>query len=1381
MHMLWRLIKNRYVFLVEIVLLLFLINIVPIRAQNHALKFDHLTIEQGLSQSTVYGILQDRDGFMWFGTQDGLNKFDGYEFTVFKHDKADSTSLSDNYINCLYEDHSGTLWIGTFSGGLNQFDKNTGQFIRYQHNPADSTCLSKNNVHTIFEDRTNQLWIGTLKGGLCKLDRETGQFTCFRHDPENPNSLSDDDIMAISQDREGLLWFGTFGGGLNKFDLHTGIFTHYKNDPADTHSLSNDYIRTILEDSSGDLWIGTETGLDKFDKKKAQFTHFQHLPEQANSLSHNDVRAICEDQLGRLWVGTLNGLNLFDRKSQSFTIFRHDEANKFSLNHSDVRSIYEDRTGAIWFGTLAGGISKYDRKKYKFQHFKQTAENGTGLSDNHIKAIYEDKQGTLWIGTYGGLNQISRSNPDDSAYDSPHRVVHFKHDESDPNSLSSNRIRTICEDSAGQLWIGTWGAGLNRFNKITQKFTRFRHSEKDSNSLSNDNVSQVFRDRAGDLWIATSGGLDKISHQAQSRLLINGMPSLKFEHYRHSPDDPNSLSDKFVSYIYEDRSGVLWIGTGNGLNRFDRDGEQFQRFQHRPNDPNSLSNNRIQTIQEDGAGFLWIGTVGGLNRFDPKAEIFKHYGVNEGLPNEVIYGILVDDSDNLWISTNRGLSRFNPRTEIFKNYDVNDGLQSNEFNGGAYWKSADGEMFFGGVNGFNTFYPEKVTNNPFVPNIVITSFRIFNQEVRFPHSLQKLEEITLSYDENFFSFEFAALDYTSPEKNQYAYMLEGFDQNWIYSQNRRYASYTNLNSGDYVFRVKGSNNDGTWNHEGVSIKICITPPYWQTWWFRLLSSFSFITLIYGVYYSRVKTIQAQKLKLSKQVAERTRELHEHNQKLLLHEKALKESEKRFRTLFNNAGDAIFINDLESRFLEANKVATELLGYSREEFLQMSPKDIETAENAALIPERMEAIRKHGRHVFESELFRKDGTLLPVEISAKLIDIDGQQAILSVCRDITERRRMQVELARAQRMETAGRVAGQIAHDFNNLLSPLSAYPSLIREYMTNNQEVLEMLEEMEFSAHKIAEINHQLLTLGRRGHYAMEPLNLNELLHKVLLSQDIANQIAVKEELEAELLLVNGGAAQLTRALINLITNAKEAMTDGGVLTLKTQNIYLEQSLKGYKTIKRGEYVKLEISDTGPGIAPEIADKIFDPFFTTKKMDKVRGSGLGLSVVYSVIEDHHGYITLDSAPGKGAAFTLYFPVTRNPEITKLAKQLRGGSENILIVDDDPIQRKVASQLLKRLGYQTHTAASGEDAVSLAKNQKHDLLVVDMVMDGIDGTETYRQILEFQPDQKAIILSGYAVTQRVEEAIHLGAGTFISKPISLNVLANAVRTELDRKK
>jgi len=832
------------------------------------LTFTHLSIEDGLSQNAVWNILQDRLGFIWIGTQDGLNRYDGYEFKVYRNDPDDTTGLSDNDITALYEDRSGTLWVGTKSGGLNQFDRTTGHFVHYLHDPNDPHSLSHNNVLTIYEDQSGLLWIGTRGGGLNRFNRDTEQFAPYQHDPDNPNSLSHDTVSSIAEDQSGFLWIATQGGGLNRFDprsnqVDTGDFVRYRHDPNNPNSLSDDRVWSIYFDSAGILWLGTEKGgLNRFDPHTSEggaFTHYRHDPLEATSISHNQIRAITEDAAGDLWLGTFGGgLNKFDRETEVFLTYRHNPDDPGSLSHNSVGSVYFDRAGTLWVGTVGKGINLFDPHTQQFVHIRTKPGNPNSLSYDFVMGVYEDSEGILWLGTVGGgVN----------AYDRKTGIfTHYKADPDAPGSINANRVWTITEDQAGTLWMGTYGGGLNKFDRETQTFTHYTHDPENPNSLSyNIIIWTVYTDRQGIIWIGTyGGGLDAFDPATET-----------FTHYTANRDDPESLSHNVIKALFEDQSGTLWVGTDNGLNRFDRETHTFTHYRANPDNPRSLSNDRIKAIQQDRTGALWIGTGSGLNRLNRTNDTFTHYYEKDGLPNDVIYGILEDNNGNLWLSTNRGLSRFNPRTETFKNYDVRDGLQGNEFNAGAFYKSARGEMFFGGVHGVSAFYPEHIHNNPYVPPVVLTDFQIFNKSVSIGENsplskaVSEIEDIVLSYKDTVFSFEFAALNYIIPEKNRYAYIMEGIDKEWVYPEDRRFATYTNLDPGHYTFRVKGANNDGVWNETGVSIQLTMIPPWWQTWWAYMF--YIFVILAFILFFL---TNQRNKLERQRKIATQEREAAE---------------------------------------------------------------------------------------------------------------------------------------------------------------------------------------------------------------------------------------------------------------------------------------------------------------------------------------------------------------------------------------------------------------------------------------------------------------------------------------------------------------------------
>ena len=817
------------------------------------IKFIRICVEQGLSQCTVFTILHDSRGFMWFGTEDGLNKYDGYSFTVYTHDPDDPGSLNDDWISVIYEDHAGVVWIGTRDGGLERYDRELDRFTHFDNDPSNPHSLSDNEVLSIYEDRAAVLWIGT-RGGLDRLDRENETFTHYQHDPADPNSLAANAVSSIYEDREGLLWIGTDGGGLDVFDQENERFAHYQHDPNNPNSLISNSVTSISQDLTGAIWIGTSGGLERFNQESETFTHYLHDLDDHNSLSDNRVTSIYQDRSGELWIGTQGGgLNRLDRETDRFIRYQSNLGVPYSLSKNWVVSILEDNEGTLWVGAVAGGVNKLDVLRSNFIHHQNDPNNPQSLSSNYIRSFYQDPSGVLWVATDSGLDLFDRATG---------VWHHEQYDPNDPGSLSDDFVTSIYQDRSGVIWIGTYFGGLNRYDRSTGRFIRYQHDPNDPHSMSSNDVRSIYEDQYGALWIATrGGGLNQLDRETGH-----------FIRYQNDPDDPQSISSDNLWDILEDQSGVLWIGTEDGLNRFDRATESFIRYQNDPNDPGSLSHNSITSIHQDQSGVIWIGTHSGLNKFDPISESFVHYLEVSGLANDVITGILEDEFGNLWLSTNKGLSRFDPRTETFRNYDATDGLQSNEFNGGAYYKSSSGEMFFGGINGFNVFYPNRIMKNAYVPPVVLTSLTQDGEEVDLSIAVGETKEVTFKWPNNSFEFDFAVLSYARPERNQYAYLLEGFDEDWNEIGTKRHGKYTNLPGGIYTLRLKGSNNDGVWNEIGASIKVTILPPIWGTWWFRGIIFCMLVGGAVGGYRLRLRNIEAQSRKLEKQVVSRTREL-----------------------------------------------------------------------------------------------------------------------------------------------------------------------------------------------------------------------------------------------------------------------------------------------------------------------------------------------------------------------------------------------------------------------------------------------------------------------------------------------------------------------------
>jgi signal transduction histidine kinase/ligand-binding sensor domain-containing protein/DNA-binding response OmpR family regulator len=834
-----------------------------LRAQNLPITFDRFSLEQGMPQSTAMCILQDRQGFVWVGTQEGLCRFDGNTFVVFKNDPDDPASLSSNLVKSICEDKEGNLWMGTFSGGLNRYDRRTQRFTRYLHQPDNPQSLSHNRVEAVYEDRQGTLWIGT-QAGLNQLDKKTGQFIRYSLSSADSGSPGDNRVMSLYEDRKGNFWVGSYGKGINLFDRKQKRFSRFLPEPESKGQPGSATIRCMLEDRDGRLWLGTDGGLYQMDRRTNAFSRFGHDPFNAQSLSSDAVWALFEDRTGTFWVGTkAGGLNIMDRSRGTFRRLSHLPTDNRSLSSNQIYCVYEDRTGGIWVGTDGGGISRYDRLKNQFSHYFHQADQPGSLSHNIVWSIYEDRNDNLWIGTLYGLNRYNRQSG---------QFQHFFHEPANTNSLSFNSISSICEDQTGVMWFGTDGGGLNRYDPASGQFTRFAHDPADSKSLGSNGVNLVLEDRLGNLWIGTSDkGLNRFDRQQN-----------RFIRYEHNPDDVNSMSDNHVMALCEDREGTLWIGTlGKGLNALNPKTGRFTHYEHVPGQTTSLSSNRVIAVTEDQAGIIWVGTAGGgLNRLDRATGKFSHFTEKNGLANNVVYGILDDKAGHLWMSTNQGISRLNPKEGTFTNFDAQNGLQSNEFNNWAFFKSRSGELFFGGINGVNAFHPERIVTNPSIPSVVITHFKLKNQAVviggkdsPLQTSVTETPEIRLSYQDNMLSFDFAALDFTAPLKNQYAYRLEGLDQDWIRAGTQHSATYTNLAPGSYVFRVKGSNNDGRWNEEGAQVRVVITPPFWQTWWAYLLYAATALGIGYVIIRNQSNQLQLKnQLRLEQMQAEKFQEV-----------------------------------------------------------------------------------------------------------------------------------------------------------------------------------------------------------------------------------------------------------------------------------------------------------------------------------------------------------------------------------------------------------------------------------------------------------------------------------------------------------------------------
>jgi ligand-binding sensor domain-containing protein/signal transduction histidine kinase len=1195
---------------------------IPAYAQTGSVRFDNIATEQGLSQSTVTAILQDRQGFMWFGTEDGLNRYDGYEFTVYRHDPDNPMSLSDNVVSSVCEDGSGELWVGT-AAGLDRFARAQGTFAHYRYDPGDPYSLSGKLVSVILEDRAGDLWVGTEDGGLNRLDRVTNRFVHYRHDANDPQSLSDDTVYSLYQDRNGELWIGTLTG-LDRFDPSTGSFMHYRQDPTGLHVVGDYTVNDIYEDRQGTLWVGTRGGLIQFDRGLDRFVEYRHNPDDPRSLSNDSVRRIYEDSRGTLWIGTRSGLDQLDRTQNSFLHYNHDPNDSHSLISDSVRAMYEDRSGMLWIGTSGGGLSKYSQVAQRFALYQYHPGLPNSLSDNNVWAIYEDRSGTLWIGTFSsGLNRLDRRSG---------TVTIYRHRPEETASLSSDEVRVILEDRSSALWIGTEHGGLNRFDPETETFTHYRHDASDPGSLSDDDVFALCQDDQGTLWVGTQqGGLNRLDREKGS-----------FVHYQHDPNDPFSLSDNHVEAIYEDRAGALWVGTFGGIDLWDSTENRFTHYQHDPQDPATLSSSMVTCIYESPDGTVWIGTVGGgLNRFDRSTQTFTHYTSKDGLPDDTVYGILPDAEGCLWLSTNEGLSRFDPRQGAFRNYDVNDGLQSDQFNVRAYYKGSGGELFFGGIQGFNAFFPEQIRENLIPPPVAITAFGVLNRTVQT--NLAADEHIQLSYRDYLISFEFAALDYHAPAKNQYAYMLEGVDRDWVYAGTRRYASYTNLRGGDYVFRVKGSNNDGIWSPEGTTLRISVAPPFWKTWWFIGIIGLALAMSATGGYRLRVRSIEARSRTLEKRVEQRTYELAALNTIAAAVSRSLDLAEilndaldKTIEATHMDVGLAFRLEDEESAspdgaslsLLAHRGVSDDLVRAVRSLPLRATMIGTAAHRGEPMVWQNAEYPNSQVREANEREGIRlgisipllvkerlvgavclgarETRTITPEELS--LLAAIGQQVGLAV-----ENARLYKQAEQSATMTERNRLARELHDSVTQSLYSVTLYAEAAAEQLSlsETETAIEHLHELRDTAQEALRDMRLLIfelrpsALGRGGLAAALQMRLDA----------VEGRSRVQAELQ-----VDGCEALPRTAQVELYNIAQEALNN---VIKHAAAHHVQVRLRFDEAL-----TCMQICDDGMGFEPALAR---------------RGGGFGISGMEERAQRIGGTLLVESVPGKGTTVTVQVP------------------------------------------------------------------------------------------------------------------------------------------
>lgn len=1229
------------------------------------IEFGHLTSQNGLSNSDINSIVQDKDGFIWFATEYGLNRYDGYELKIYRNITGDKTSLTDNSINCIFVDHNGTLWAGTSRGGLCRYVKNSDSFISYLHDPTNPRSITFNYITSIVEDEFNNMWVSTLEG-LNKYNASTDDFLQVIYKKGNFGAidsqeyavdfytngremLKDVNFRSITADKKGNLWIGTERNGLLLLDLNTKVFHHFPFS-ANALKVSNDNAINNILRIKDELWLATRfSGIIIFNTINKSFKSLE--------LKSADPRTTClvNENQNNIWIGTKNGLYAYNLKTKEEKSFFHQDCNYYSISNNSISCLYLDRQGILWAGCLQGGVN-YTINQKGFLTYKKELCKTLTLSQQSVSAIMTDSRNNLWIGYFdNGIDIINKTTGQKKYYyDIP----------TDNGKINTGTIFCFFEDHKGRIWIGCYSNGLFMYDPNSGRFKNFKHNELDPTSISKNDIRSICEDSENQLWLAVHGkGISRFNPETGKCSHIN-YPTNNFG------IDPAS---NWVYKVYFDKEKNLWVTSVTGVSYSSNLGKTFSNYRHNPNSLNSESLDVIWTLHDDGKQ-LWMGSNMGLSIFDKQSKKFTLViSKNDGLPSDAIAGILSDNHNQLWISTYSGLVKINPNDlKQIKTYNQTDGLQGDQFFSNACFKDKDGQMYFGGPNGLTIFNPDSIKEYKFIPPVFITDFKLFNKSENYPGSkilsknISQTKEITLEYSENVITFNFVALNFVEPEKNQYAYKLEGFEKDWNISVNKREATYTNLSPGTYTFRVKASNNDGSWNNEGASIKINILPPFWLTIW-------AFIIYIIIIVFALI----------------------------------------------------LYKRNIENRENLKRKLALE----------------------------QMEA--------------------------AKQVEMNNVRL----------------------------KFFTNISHEFRTSLSLIiGPADKLMKDNKTFNLEQSEQISLIRNNAQRLLRLINQLLDLRKieTGNLKLYPspgdliVFCKEIGQTFLyLAKDKNIEFTINSNINH--LYAWFDADKIEKIIYNLLSNAFKFTNKGGKISMQIK--VLENELR------ERDWIEIKISDNGIGIPSESVDKIFDKFYQVNRtgLETKEGTGIGLSLVKELIDLHSGSITVNSNYSSiplGTTFTIRLPLDIRGNIDipsepysspaledEIIQERAPEYENkrtemstILIIEDNSELRQFISNSLKDT-YNVIEAENGNQGLKMTFDNNPDLIISDIMMPGVEGTELCRIL---KSDERTshipvLLLTALSSVEHKIEGYNTGADDYITKPFNEDILKSRIRNIIENRR